>query len=46
MKTQLILRPPEEIKRWLEQQAKMKELSINAIAVQILWDCMTAQRGA
>ena len=44
MKTQLILRPPEEIKHWLEDQAKKKELSINAVTIQILWDKMISDQ--
>lgn len=38
MKSQLLLRPPDELKELLRATAKRRGQTMNQLALQILWD--------
>lgn len=46
MKTQLLLRPPDELKELLRSTAKQRGQTMNQLALQILWEWANRQKPA
>lgn len=46
MKSQLLLRPPDEMKEFLRVTAKQRGQTMNQLVLGILWDWVNHQKGA
>jgi predicted HicB family RNase H-like nuclease len=44
MTNQMLLRPPEELKRELKNIAEKRGLTLNSLAIQIFWEWVNKNR--
>lgn len=43
---QILVRSPDELKEWLQQEAKRIGITLNALVLQILWQHINEQKEA